>query len=177
MAMCESLHCTSPLPSPGQTRNNSNRSMSLNIYITHPIGAGPGDPLDHTHVPLDLGRNQLGCEISSYNSACHNYCKAGNHKCYEYSLNQCFTQKPSNSHYTLEFYSLLPLPLPHALPCHVRLPHSLSFWRLDIIFLLTANMQQMLNDNMSLVYYIHAMADNTLVSHTLYSPADVNGIG
>ena len=58
------------------------------------------------------------------------------------------------------------LPPPHAFPSHVG-PSSPPFWLSDIIFLLTANTQQTHTDNMSLVYYIHVMADNTLVLQIL----------
>ena len=74
MAMCESLHSTSPLPSPEQKPNNPNVSAPLNSYITHPTGAGPRDPPDHTGGLQDLVKNPLESYIVSSNTACHSYC-------------------------------------------------------------------------------------------------------
>ena len=123
-------------------------------------------PQAHIHVPPGRVRS-----LSEYGSifcrtACHNCCKAGNYKCYDYSLNQhIFTQKASNSNYTFEFYSLAPPPPPCTFFGHIGLPPPLLLP--FIVLLLTSRTQQTHNDNMSPVYYIHVMADNTLVSQII----------
>ena len=50
-----------------------NMSMSLNSYITHPTGAGPGGLLPHMDGPWDWALNQSACEISRDNIIYHSY--------------------------------------------------------------------------------------------------------
>ena len=156
-------HC----PPQDKTKNNSNRSMLLNRYITHPTRAVLWDPQTCTDVSPGQGRNLWVHDTSFCNSDCHNCYKAGNCKCYDKSLNQHFTQKTSNSNYTHEFCSLAPLPPPHAFSGNIGPVPPPLLWLFSLILLLTASTQHTHNDNMSLVYYIHNMADNTLVLQIL----------
>ena len=132
MAMCESPHCTSPLPPPGQTRNNSNRSMSLNSYITHPITAGPTDHQDHRDDPQGLEKNQLPC-ATFCGIACHSNCQKSE------MVTAIIYLPPIQKKY--RFYSMFPFPLPGTLLCHLMPPFSFSaHWHLFFPFLpLTRN--------------------------------------
>ena len=59
--------------------------MSLNSYITHPTGAGPGGLQPHTGDSPDRVPNQLACEIFSGNITYHSYYQIRNGHC------DCFT--------------------------------------------------------------------------------------
>ena len=110
-----------------------------------------------------LAQNQLVYGTSCSNTFCHNCCEAGNNKYYDYFLNQhIFTQKATNSHYTHEFYPLVPPHSPGRLPCNVC-PLLLPL-PLPLPLLLTKNTQRMHNENIPLLSHIHMIANHMLVS-------------
>ena len=76
---------------------NLNVSIMLNSYFfTHPTGAGPMGLQAHTHVPLGLVQILWVCEISFCSTFCHNCCKAGNGKYYDYFIKMTHIHSKGN---------------------------------------------------------------------------------
>ena len=60
--------------------------MSLKSYITHSTGAGPRGPQPHMGVPPGQALSPWECGTIACSISCHNYCKAGNDKHYDYFI-------------------------------------------------------------------------------------------
>ena len=60
--------------------------MSLNSYITHPTGAGPGGLQPCMGVPPGQALSLWVCGTIDCSISCHNYCKAENDKYYDYFI-------------------------------------------------------------------------------------------